>query len=188
MLSAQHRRGLPVRRRRAHGHGVRGHRRRRPAKLAARGAKRLARLAWECARECDAVAPDPDEAIDRALGDPGSPPRRPARRRRQRRRGHARATRHDPARGAHPPRRAVVPVLDLGSRGGRGDRHGRRAGRPRGRRPDRCRSTGHRSGSGARRGRSARTPGRTDGRAVAGWRSMPGWPRSSTSTAAARCC
>jgi microcystin degradation protein MlrC len=37
--------------------------------LAAAGAKRLARLAWERRAECDAVAPEPDEAITQALAD-----------------------------------------------------------------------------------------------------------------------
>ncbi len=35
--------------------------------LARQGAKRLARLAWEMRAKCDAVAPEPDEAITRAL-------------------------------------------------------------------------------------------------------------------------
>ena len=38
------------------------------------GAARLARLAWEMREQCDSIAPEPDEAIDRALADPDPRP------------------------------------------------------------------------------------------------------------------
>jgi len=44
------------------------------AALAATGAKRLARLAWEMRAQCDAVAPTPDEAIAQALATPDPRP------------------------------------------------------------------------------------------------------------------
>ena len=89
----QHRRGLPVRRRRAHGHGLRRHRRRRPGARRRRGeAARAARLG-DARAECDAVGARARRGDRPGAGRPRSAPGRPARRRRQRRARARRATR-----------------------------------------------------------------------------------------------